>query len=173
MLSATLMRQRSTTSRARVMYRNFLTFRPRSRWPMGARPTRFLFLIVLCVVPVVIGATKVILHSDKPPHFIWMNGDKWMVIDVSHLEEGKLSVTMCGQRSIYLRSELPRDQKAEVLHHEIMHALTCSSDGEVHNEKYNNLTSEHNGIWWASPRLLQVQWDNPELNRWFMNSRPR
>lgn len=90
----------------------------------------------------------------------------WVVVETDYMWSNWYGYTGCDFRVITISRATPDWQKAETLFHEIQHAITCDTNGDVRNELFNNPDAWHTGIYWSSPRLVAVLANNPQVSRY-------
>lgn len=97
------------------------------------------------------------------PTQLSIHGEPWVVTPVDMSSNDTLGVTYCEARTIVIGVGQSPGDAAEVLVHEGMHALTCLGDDRPHNWLYNNGESDHKGIHWAAPHIVDLFAENPAL----------
>lgn len=114
------------------------------------------------------------LYHDSTPLSVTLNGEKWSIVQqnvIWHQDSTEwIGWTDCKHRVVTVWRFMPRAKKSLVVIHEFEHAMTCEH-GEVHNEKFNNLSGGiHKGIYWSSEQWQRFIVDNPELIKWVLES---
>jgi hypothetical protein len=68
---------------------------------------------------------------------------------------------------IIVRNSLTYGNQRDTVLHELLHAGTCSEDGQVHNLYYNSSSEEaHEGIYKIADYMTSLLHDNPEFARY-------
>lgn len=74
---------------------------------------------------------------------------------------GFFGLTNCKQREIEIDPAVTDDRVPEIILHEVQHGFTCDGT-DIHNEYFNNLTPDHEGIHFATGMWEKFIKENPQ-----------
>jgi len=117
----------------------------------------------------VVSPPKPVSYENNSINAVFVRGDRWNILvgtkdDVLQVESA-YGYTDCSQQNIYIASSLTYGNQRDTILHELLHAGTCDTDGNLRNTYYNS-DDGHGSIFKIANYISTLLHDNPELARY-------